>query len=131
NLLASAFLALDRPSDALNEMELIGKLRTQDPTITLAVAITAGRLQIHSGKIAAGKVELDRAAEQAAKLGIPGLKFEARLAQGETALFGGDKHDALSLLRALQKEAAKKGFKHIEARALEVSSRINASKGSG
>jgi serine/threonine protein kinase/tetratricopeptide (TPR) repeat protein len=131
NLLASAFLALDRPSDALSEMDVIGKLSTQDPTIRLAVAITAGRLQIHSGKTAAGKIELDHAADQAAKLGIPGLKFEARLAQGETAFFGGDKHDALSLLSALQKEAARKGFKQIEARALEVSKRINTSKGTG
>jgi len=94
----------------------------------LAVAILSGRLQMRSGKLAAGRTELEHAVSEARRLGVPGLQFEARLAQGETGLFGGDKKAALSILSALQKEAAKKGFKQIEARALEISEQINGSK---
>jgi serine/threonine protein kinase/tetratricopeptide (TPR) repeat protein len=128
NRVAFALLDLDRVTDAAREMDLINQLKPQDPTIKLAVAITSGRLQMRSGKASAGKGQLDAVVSQARKLGIPGLQFEARLAQGEVALFGGDKRAALSLLSALQKEAAKKGFLQIEARARAVAERISATK---
>jgi hypothetical protein len=79
---------------------------------------------MRSGRLAAGKKELDSVASEARKLGIPGLQFEARLAQGEIALFGGDKRAALSSLSVLEKDAAKRGFKQIEARARAVAQQI-------
>ena len=128
NFAASALTNLDRREDAVNEMNLIAQLSPRDPTIKLAVAITSARLQMRSEKGATGKKELDAIATEAKKLGIPGLQFEARLAQGENALFGGDRKAALSSLLILEREAAKKGFKQFEARAKEVRQQITAAR---
>ena len=127
NLLASALLELDRTGDAEKEMAVVQKGSLQDPTLRLAAAITSARLQVRSGKLTEGIRELDSVAAQSKNLGIAALQFEARLAQGETALFGGDKRTALSLLSALQKDAARKGFRQIEVRARAVSQQISAS----
>jgi len=127
NLLASALLELDRNEDAEKELAVMQKSSLRDPTLRLAAAITSARLQVRSGKLKEGIRELDSVAAQSKSLGIAGLQFEARLAQGETALFGGDKRAALSLLYALQKDAARKGFKQIEARAKVVSQQITVS----
>jgi serine/threonine protein kinase/tetratricopeptide (TPR) repeat protein len=128
NLVATALLDLDREKDATQEMDLIRQLSPQDTAVRLAVAITSGRLQMHSGKLAAGKKELDSVVADARKLGIPGLQYEARLAQGEIALFGGDKRTALFLLSTLQKDAGKKGFRQIEVRAKGIARHINLAK---
>ena len=109
-------------------MDLIRQLSPEDIAVRLAVAITSGRLQMRSGKLAAGKKELDSVVSDARKLGIPGLQFEARLAQGEIGLFGGDKRSALSLLSTLEKDAGKKGFRQIELRAKGVAQQINLAK---
>ena len=127
NLLASALLELDRPEDAEKEMAVIRKSSLQDPTLRLAAAITLARLQVRSGKLTEGIRELDSVATQSRNLGLAALQFEARLARGETALFGGDKRTALSLLSALQKDAARKGFRQIEVRAKAVSQQITTS----
>jgi ATP/maltotriose-dependent transcriptional regulator MalT len=127
NLLASALLELDRPEDAEKEMAVIRKSSLQDPTLRLAAAITFARLQVRSGKLTEGIRELDSVATQSRNLGLAALQFEARLARGETALFGGDKRTALSLLSALQKDAARKGFRQIEVRAKAVSQQITTS----
>jgi eukaryotic-like serine/threonine-protein kinase len=129
NLLASALLELDRNEDAEKELTVIQKSSLRDPTLRLAAAITSARLQVRSGKLKEGIRELDSVAAQSKNLGIAGLQFEARLAQGETALFGGDKRTAVALLSALQKDAARKGFKQIEARAKVVSQQITVSGG--
>jgi len=123
-VLASALLELDRPTDAAAELDRVSKLASQDPTIKLELAIVAARLQFRSGNIAAGKSQLDHAASDAGKLGLSSLQFEARLALGEAGLFGGDKRAALAQLAALQKDAAKKGFRLIEVRARDVSRQI-------
>jgi serine/threonine protein kinase/tetratricopeptide (TPR) repeat protein len=128
NLVATALLDLAREKDATQEMDLIRQLSPQDTAVRLAVAITSGRLQMRSGKLAAGKRELDSVVSDARKLGIAGLQFEARLAQGEIALFGGDKRTALSLLSTLQKDAGRKGFRQIEIRAKGVAQQINLAK---
>jgi len=70
---------------------------------------------------------MNSVAAQSKSLRIPGLQFEARLAQGETELFGGDKRTALSLLSVLEKDAARKGFRQIEVRAKAVAQQIAAS----
>ncbi|PYU03989.1 MAG: hypothetical protein DMG34_11670 [Acidobacteria bacterium] len=128
NLVATALLDLGREKDATQEMDLIRQLSPEDIAVRLAVAITSGRLQMRSGKLAAGKKELDSVVSDARKLGIPGLQFEARLAQGEIGLFGGDKRTALSLLSTLEKDAGKKGFRQIELRAKGVAQQINLVK---
>jgi len=128
NLAASALLKLDREDDATKEMNLIGQLFPQDPTVRLAVAVTSARLQMRSKKGAAGKSQLDNVAAEAKKLGIPSLQFEARLAQSELALFGGDRNASLSSLSILEKDAAKKGFKQFAARAKVIAQQINTAK---
>jgi tetratricopeptide (TPR) repeat protein len=128
NIVASALLDLDREEDAAKEIDHIGQLSPQDPTIKLAAAITSGRLQMRSGKLEAGTKALASVVADARKLGVPRLQFEARLAQAEIALFGGDKRASLSALSSLQKDASKKGFKQIQARAKGVAQQINMSK---
>ena len=130
NILASALLDLGREEDSRKEIELIDRLSPQDPSVKLAVAITSGRLQARSGEVAMGDRALERVIADARKLGIPSIQFEARLAQGETALFGANKQTALSRLSALQKEAEKTGYKHLEARAKGVAQLISASRAS-
>ena len=126
NVVASALIDQGRQEDAAKQMDLIAQLSPQDPTIKLAVAISSGRLQKRSGKGLAGKRELEAAAAEAKRLGIPGLEFEARLAQGEIGLFGGDKRAALSSLSALEKDAARQGYKQFEVRAKEMAQKIGA-----
>jgi eukaryotic-like serine/threonine-protein kinase len=128
NVVAAALLDLDREKDAAKEIDLIGQLSPQDPTVKLAIAITSGRLEMRYGKLAAGKKALDSVVADARKLGIPRLQFEARLAQAEIALFGGDRRAGLSSLSSLQKDASKKGFRQIEVRAKGVAQQINMSK---
>jgi len=128
NLAASALLKLDREDDATKEMNLIGQLSPQDPTVKLAVAVTTARLQMRSRKGLGGKSQLDIVAVEAKKLGIPGLQFEARLARSELALFGGDRNAALSSLSILEKDAAKKGFKQVAERAKVIAQQINTAK---
>jgi|KBSMisStandDraft_5_1062788.scaffolds.fasta_scaffold02614_3 tetratricopeptide (TPR) repeat protein len=128
NILASALIDLDREKEATDEMARIGQVSLQDPTVKLAVEITRGRLQTRSGRVAEGRTELDRVAAEARKLGIPRLQLEARLAQGEIGLLGGDKRAALSVLSALEKDAAKRGFRQIAVKAREVAHQVQASK---
>jgi tetratricopeptide (TPR) repeat protein/TolB-like protein len=130
NLLAAALLALDRQKDANDEIDRIGRILVQDPTVKLAVAITSARCRARTGKAAEGSTELARAAAEARKLGVPRLQFEARLAQGEIGLLGGEKRSALTVLSSLEKEAATKGYKQVEARAREVARQITLSKSS-
>jgi eukaryotic-like serine/threonine-protein kinase len=128
NVVASALLDLDRKSDATTEMDLIRQLSPQDPAVRLATAITSARLLVRSGNVAQGRKQLESVVSEARRIGIPALQFEARLAQGEVTLFAGDKRAALSLLSALQKDAARKGFKRIEGRARAIAQQINPSK---
>jgi serine/threonine protein kinase/tetratricopeptide (TPR) repeat protein len=128
NLAAAALLNLDRPQDAKEEMDLIANLSPQDPAVKLAVAITSGRLQMRSGSGAASKKGLDAAAAEAKRIGVPALQFEAQLAQGEMALFGGDRRAALTSLANLEKEAERKGFQQFEVRAREVAQQISSPK---
>ena len=128
NIVASALLDLGREEDAAKEVEHIAQLGPQDPTVKLAAAITSGRLQMRSGKLEAGTKALASVVAEARKLGIPRLVFEARLAQAEMALFGGDKRASLAALSSLQRDASKKGFKQIEVRAKGVAQQINLSK---
>jgi serine/threonine protein kinase/tetratricopeptide (TPR) repeat protein len=128
NFLASALISLNRQEEAAKEMDLVAHLSTQDLTVKLAVAITSGRLQMRSGKPAAAKKELENVASEAKRLGLPGLQFEARLAQGEIALFGGNRRDALTALSVLEKDAAKKGYRQFEARAKLLAQQISTAE---
>jgi len=128
NVVASALLDLNRLGEATKELEAITQLLPQDPTVKLAVAITEGRIELRSGKGALGKKGLGAAAAEAKRIGIPSLQFEARLAMGEGALFGGDKRSALSSLAMLEKDAAQKGFRQFEARAKVVAQQISMGK---
>jgi tetratricopeptide (TPR) repeat protein/class 3 adenylate cyclase/TolB-like protein len=128
NIIASALLDVNRQAEAEKVMEVIAQLSPQDPTIKLAVAITAGRLKLRNGQGAQGKKGFDAAAAEARKIGLPGLQFEARLAMGEIALFGGDRRAALASLSMLERDAAQKGFRQVEARAKQIAQEINGGK---
>jgi hypothetical protein len=94
--------------------------------LKLTVAVTAARLRLQPGKARTGKDDFDDIAAEAARIGIPGLQFEARLAKAEAAGIRDDKQSAGALLSTLERDAAKKGFKQIQVRAKELATRIAA-----
>lgn len=120
NIVASALIDLGRQEDASKELNLIAHLSPQDPTVRLPVAITAGRLDVRSGRVREGNKGFVDVAGEAKKLGIPSLQFEARLGQGESALLLGQRQAGISILSALEKDAAKKGLKQYEVRARKM-----------
>ena len=126
NILAVALLSLDRKDEAKQQFDLITQLSSQDAIEKLITAITAARLQARGGKIREADKALAAVIAQAKAIGVPGLQFEAQLAQGEAGLLGGDQRAALSVLSSLQREAAKRGFKQFESRAKTVTQQINA-----
>jgi hypothetical protein len=90
------------------------------------VAIIAARLEARAGKASEARRALASVVSQAKAIGIPGLEFEAQLAQGEIGLYGGDKRAALSLLSNLRKDASNKGLKLYESRASEMARQISS-----
>jgi eukaryotic-like serine/threonine-protein kinase len=125
-LLASAHLDLDQTDLASKQLDLISTLSSQDASLKLATRIASGRLQFHSGKAEDARKTLAEATAQARTTGIPGLLFEAQLAQGELALRSGDKKSAQAILSALQKEAYQKGFKQYATRAKDMAQEIGS-----
>jgi serine/threonine protein kinase/tetratricopeptide (TPR) repeat protein/TolB-like protein len=128
NLIASCFLELNKPVEAAKELAAAQQLSPQDPTVKLAVAITASRVALRNGKGTQSKRELDTVAAEARRIGVPGIQFEARLAQGELGLFGGDKRASIAVLASVQQEASRKGYKQFELRAKEITQQLTSSK---
>jgi serine/threonine protein kinase/tetratricopeptide (TPR) repeat protein len=128
NILASALLDLDQTDNAAREVDSIAGLSSQDAVQKLAVAITLARLDARSGKTSEARKALVSAVVQAKELGIPGLQFEAQLAQGEVGLLAGDKRTAFAVLSALQKEAAHAGFKQFALRAKAMAERTRSTQ---
>jgi serine/threonine protein kinase/tetratricopeptide (TPR) repeat protein/TolB-like protein len=124
-ILMSALLDLERTDEATKQLDAITTLASQDSVNKLAVAIIAARLQARAGKTPEAGKALTLVAAQARSIGIPGVEFEAQLAEGEMGLFGGDKRAALALLTALRSEAGKKGFKQFESRATDLAKQMN------
>ena len=128
NLVASCLLDLRKPEEAATELQAAQNLSPQDPTIKLAIAITASRIAVRGGKTAQSRKELESVAAEARRMGIPGLQFEARLAQGELGLFGGDRSASIAVLSSLQQEASRKGYKQFEIRAGGLAEQLRGSK---
>jgi serine/threonine protein kinase/tetratricopeptide (TPR) repeat protein len=124
NIIASALMELDRNQEAARELSVIGQSAPQDPTIRLAVAITNARVQMRSGNSSSSKTQLESVVKEASRLGLPGLQFEARLALGELAFFGGSKQTALSSLSTLERDASRKGFRQMQAKVKRVAAQI-------
>jgi tetratricopeptide (TPR) repeat protein len=126
NILAVALLDLNRTDEATKELDIIASLSSQDAIEKLTTAITAARIQARAGKVPEARKALTSVIDQARMIGIPGVQFEAQLAQGETGLFGEDKRFALAQLATLQKNAAKRGFRQFESRAKELAKQISS-----
>jgi eukaryotic-like serine/threonine-protein kinase len=124
-VLAWALLDLDRNEEAAKQVDIVAGLSSQDSVNKLAVQITTARLQVRAGKLPEARKVLLSVVTQAKTIGLPGLQFEAQLAQGEIGLFGGDKQAALLLLASLEKEAARRGFKQLESRANKLANQIS------
>jgi eukaryotic-like serine/threonine-protein kinase len=124
-VLSWALLDLDKNDEAAKQLNIVTSLSSQDSVNRLAVQITAARLEIRAGKIPEARKILVNVATEAKTIGLPGLQFEAELAQGEIGLFGGDKQAALSLLTSLERKAAKRGFKQLQTRANRLASQIS------
>jgi tetratricopeptide (TPR) repeat protein/class 3 adenylate cyclase/TolB-like protein len=128
NLLASCLLDQKKLADAESELRAAQRLSPQDPTIKLAIDITASRLAARNGSLAQSRKDLEGVANKAQRLGVPGLQFEAQLAEGELGLFGGDKRDALSVLAGLQAQALRKGYKQFAVRAQATARQLSNGK---
>jgi serine/threonine protein kinase/tetratricopeptide (TPR) repeat protein len=128
NLIASCLLELNKPVGAAKEITAAQELLPQDPTVKLAVAITASRVALRNGKATQSKKELDTVAAEARRIGVPAIQFEARLAQGELGLFGGDKRASMAVVSSLQQEASRRGYKQFEVRAKEIAQQLNTYK---
>jgi len=126
NILAVALLDLNRTDEATKELDIIASLLSQNAIEKLTTAITAARIQARAGKVPEARKALTSVIDQARMIGIPGVQFEAQLAQGETGLFGEDKRFALAQLATMQKNAAKRGFRQFESRAKELAKQISS-----
>ena len=121
--LARALLGEGKLSDARGA---IGRAtsaveRSRSHSERLRLAITAAMVQAASGERAdrakAGK-ELRSIADESAQIGFVGLQFEARLAQAEISSPQSSPNRAR--LRALEQDAAAKGFGLIAQKAAEL-----------
>lgn len=100
---AGAQKAIDRANALLRGSELLSD--------RLSVAITAARVQAPaSGKRAEAVKSLESVLAEATRTGHLGLQFEARLALGEIEMQSGKTAAGRARLKALEKEAAAKGF---------------------
>jgi hypothetical protein len=119
--LVRALIAQRRFDDAANEIAVTEKLGARDvPTVT-SFRITAATLLAETGKSGEAQRQLERIATEAAAKGLLGLAYRARLALGEAQLQGGTRATAESTLKALQKEAAPRGYALLARKALQIS----------
>jgi tetratricopeptide (TPR) repeat protein len=122
NLLSSALLDLGRTEEAQKELETIKAAPPQDAAVQLSVAVNEARFQALAGRasLAAAFGSLNQKSQ---KLGLLGLQFEVRLAQGEAALNAGERNRGVNTLSALEKDADRRGFRQIARRAKNLKER--------
>jgi tetratricopeptide (TPR) repeat protein/tRNA A-37 threonylcarbamoyl transferase component Bud32/TolB-like protein len=114
-ILVQALLAQRQSADAALAIEpaVAQAKKTGDVSVRLSVAIDAARVHAASGTqadVAGALKALRDASNDAAREGLTGVLFQARLALGQLEIEAGQRAAGRARLLALQKEAAAKGF---------------------
>ena len=104
------------------------ELSPQDPTIKMTVATTAGRVALRNCNTIESAKELNSVVAGAKRFGLPGVQFDARLAQAKLVCMAGISARLSHCFAGLEQEASRKGYKQFEARARELRQRLNSSK---
>jgi tetratricopeptide (TPR) repeat protein len=128
-VLVRALMAQGKLPEAESTMERTLKLRAQDQTVRLSLAITGARLAARTGKISEALHGLEGALKEAGRMRLTGYAFEARLAEAEIELQQGKVELAHAHLNSLEREASKSGFRLLARKA--VSAREGAPKAQG
>ena len=119
-VLVRSLMAQGKLPEAESTMERTLKLRAQDHTVRLSLAITGARLAARSGRIPEAMRDLEGVLKEASRMRLTGYAFEARLAEAEIELQQGKVELAHSHLQSLEKEAARSGFRLIARKAVSV-----------
>jgi serine/threonine protein kinase/tetratricopeptide (TPR) repeat protein len=111
-MLARSLLAIGKKSDALKELESSRSLaaKTQNRLVALDFAITEARVLAALGRAAEANKVLTPALADARARGLVRYEFEARLAAAEIELKSDATAEAVKNLRAIEKDAAAKGY---------------------
>jgi hypothetical protein len=111
-MLARVLLAAGQPAAAQREIDHAWKLygKSENLLIRLSLAAASGTVGAASGTIGGQRERLEAAIAEAARLGIKGLEFAARLALVDVESRAGNKSRARSLAAELEKDAAARGF---------------------
>jgi eukaryotic-like serine/threonine-protein kinase len=121
-LLASILLAESRAADAEKEIGGEHKLlaKSQDFSIQLYASIVSARVQAALGDYESALRRLGETISQADKSGHAGMALEGRLARGEIEITSGKVAAGKSTLAALRRDALRKGYGLIAAKAVKA-----------
>jgi tetratricopeptide (TPR) repeat protein len=110
-VLGRSLLARQKVEDAQRAVEAATTLTgpTQNPHVRLAVAVSAARVLAANGMTADAQRSLEKTLAEGIKLGLVGLQFDTRLAQGEIGI-GSGTGSAGGSLAALARDARARGF---------------------
>lgn len=124
-VLARALLAMGKTPEAQTEVERIRGLaaKSQDFGIRLGARIITARVRATQGHEAEAERMLQAAFTESAKRGFVPLELESRLALGEIEAETG-RSNGRSLLAALEKDAASRGFSLLAGKAAAASARL-------
>jgi len=123
---ALAEMELGESADAGNTIRQAISLAPMDPSVKLPVDIVEARIQLRAGAGDKGRAELLKVISTARRLGLEGIRMEAELAIAESANRSTGDQSQLSLLRALDKESGRKGFKGIQERSESILRKLGA-----
>ena len=121
-LLASILLAESRAADAEKEIGGEHKLlaKSQDFSIQLYASIVSARVEAAFGDYESALRRLGETISQAEKSGYAGPAFEGRLARGEIEIASGRVAAGKSTLAAVRRDALRKGYGLIAAKAVKA-----------
>jgi len=119
-------MELGESADAGNTIRQAISLAPMDPSVKLPVDIVEARIQLRAGAGDKGRDELLKVISTARRLGLEGIRMEAELAIAESANRSTGDQSQLSLLRALDKESGRKGFKGIQERSESILRKLGA-----
>ncbi|HEY6182661.1 MAG TPA: protein kinase [Terriglobales bacterium] len=107
---AKSLLEQEKIKEARGELELAEKLKPQDRTIKLDLAITQGRLLAREGNLSQAAGRLRDATRQARQAGLKVYEMRAQFAEGEAQMLAGNRANGTTSLRNLRKEATRISF---------------------
>jgi len=114
--LARALMEQGKQTEALQEIEIAGKLAVEDRAIRLSLAVTGAKLSARASNNQEARTSLQASLAEAARLKLVNLQLEIRLALGETENFS-DAASAQNYLNTLEQDANRRGYLLVAAKA--------------